>query len=457
MKIVLATPFQENRLQRQYHNIPQLGIGYLAACILESGFDCDVLDAKMLHLSLQAVSAQIKKINPDVVGITAMTNEIIRGHTMAGEIKKILPDTVVVVGGCHASAIPVETLNEFNNFDFVVVGEGESTFVELLKFLRDEGKSLTAIKGIVYRQDDGKTEFTGRKDFIYELDSIPYPAWQKFPKTDYYPVMTSRGCPFDCNFCMHIMGKKIRYRTPLNVVDEIEKDIRHFHARRITFRDDTFTFDKERINGICDLIIKKRLNNNIEFDANTNVKVVSYSMFKKMKEAGFKKIAFGVESGNNDILKRMRKNINKDEIRQAVSLAKKAGLETTAYYILGHPYETKETVWDTIKFAAKLRTKHICIGIIVPYPGTEVFSMAKSGKGGYRLLEGATWADFDKYLGNALELESLSRKDLEYYQILGYIYFYIRNFYIFGLIKFFISHARTAIAILLRYVRRFIE
>lgn len=455
MKVLLATPFIENRLQSQYHNIPQLGIGYLAASISKSGFDCEVLDAKMLGLSLKEVLSRMYSIRPDILGISAMTCEIMRGQIMAEEAKKILPKVSIVVGGCHSTTLPLETLNEFKAFDFVIAGEGEETFVELLNSLKNDLQGLPFnIKGLAYRDTLGKVIFTGQKEFIEDLDNIPPPAWQKFPKTDYYPVITSRGCPFGCNFCMHIMGRKIRYRSPLNVVGEIEKDIELFNARRITFRDDTFTLENRRVEEICDLIIKRRLNKKIKCDANTNVRTVSYDIFKKMKEAGFRRIAFGVESGNEEILKNTGKGVNKNQIQEAVFLAKKAGLETTAYYILGHPDETKKTLWDTIKFAAKLRTKNVCIGIMVPYPGTEVFDMAKNGKGGYRLIKGSTWADFDKYLGNALQLDNIPRSSLEFYQILGYIYFYVRNFYILGMFKFLLTYLRTIIAILLRWIHR---
>jgi len=192
---------------------------------------------------------------------------------------------------------------------------------------------------------------------------------------------------------------------------------------------------------ICDLMISDGLNKRIKWTALSRVTGVDQALFDKMKEAGCIKVDFGVESGNPDVLKRIKKEITVTDAEKTIRMAKKAGLKTGSYFILGHPYETTQTMRDTIKLATKLNTNTVSFGIMVPYPGTEVYEMASKGEGNYKLIS-EKWDDFDKQIGNALELEGLPRKELEKWQIKAYTTFYLHNYRLLDIVRMAISQRK---------------
>jgi anaerobic magnesium-protoporphyrin IX monomethyl ester cyclase len=184
-----------------------------------------------------------------------------------------------------------------------------------------------------------------------------------------------------------------------------------------------------------DQIMEAGLHRRIKWQANTRANVGDYGLFRKMREAGCVSVGLGIESGNAQVLRRIKKGITLSAAETAVRLAKKAGLETRCFYIIGHPHETRKTAWDTIKFAARLNSDHAAFGLMVPYPKTEVAEMAERGEGNYRIVS-SHWSDYDKYLGNALELEQLSRRQLQVLQAQAYLFFYLRNFRVFALLRY---------------------
>jgi len=254
-----------------------------------------------------------------------------------------------------------------------------------------------------------------------------------------YRIITSRGCPFPCVFCMRASGKTQRVRSPENVVSEIEHVIKVEKPEKFMFSDETFTLNKNHVNRICDLLIEKKLHKEIKWGSTTRVDVISFELLDKMKSAGCYEIQFGVESGNEQVLRAIRKNIHMDQASKAINLAKRVGLHTEAAFILGHPNETFDTAYDTINFAAQLNPDILQLGIMVPYPGTEVASMAERGEGGYKILSN-NWSDYNKQLGNALELDSLSRVDLEKLQLIGYLKLFIFNRRFLGLLRFIFAY-----------------
>lgn len=450
MKVVLidAPPIThiEKHDNRSY---PHLGLAYIAAYLQSKNIDVQVIDAKFSKLGMQQVEAQLLYEKPDVIGLTAMTHEINQAAAVAAFAKANLKDATLVIGGVHATALPEHTIKEFPCFDFVVYGEGEITFHELIMSL-NEGRGYEDISGIVYRAPDGIRK-TGARGLILDLDELPYPAWGLFPRADEYPIMMSRGCPFKCNFCMRVMGNKLRSRSAGNVFAELEKLIRNYGAQKIHFLDETLTIHTKRLNELLEIMLQKGLEKEITWDAQSRSDAAEYSLFKKMRDAGCTWLGFGVESGNPEILEASGKAITLAQVENAVKLAKKAGIKTDGYFILGHPNETSKTASDTTSFAAKLNPTRITIGIMTPYPGTDIYEMAIKGEGGYKLIS-TNWSDYNKNVGNSLEMTTLSRKDLEKLQMLGYVKFYLYNFRFIAGVQYFLSQWRLGLSILKKFL-----
>ena len=439
MKLVLIHPPAKTVIeQKDIPDYQHIGLGYLSSYLENSGVEVKVIDAKLERLTLEEVVEMALHEEPDVIGLTAMTHEIDRANEIAVSIRNRINEALFVIGGVHVTALPRETLTAYNVFDVGIIGEGELTLQKLVDMLVQRKRDFSAIDGIVYRKGTG-IMLNKEQSWIQDLDLLPFPAWHHFPKATMYRIITSRGCPFPCVFCMRASGKTQRVRSPENVVSEIEHVIKVKKPEKFMFSDETFTLNKNHVNRICDLLIEKKLHKEIKWGSTTRVDVISFELLDKMKSAGCYEIQFGVESGNEQVLRAIRKNIHMDQASKAINLAKEVGLRTEAAFILGHPNETFDTAYDTINFAAQLNPDILQLGIMVPYPGTEVASMAERGEGGYKILSN-NWSDYNKQLGNALELDSLSRVDLEKLQLIGYLKLFIFNRRFLGLLRFIFAY-----------------
>ncbi len=404
-----------------------------------------IIDGKFERIDLQDIKQRLSLWKPNVVGITAMTHEIQRAAQVADIVKEILPEAITVLGGAHATALPAQTLTEFPAFDVAVCGEGECTFFDFVSTIGNVG-GWEKVKGIAYRVVNG-IQTNEPRDLINNLDELPSPAWELYPRSNAYPLITARGCPFRCNFCMRVLGNKLRKRSPENVINELKSVLNTYSPKFIHFVDETFTIDKRHANDLLELMLENGLHKKIKWDAQTRADVSDYNLLKKMRTAGCEWIGFGVESGNEQILEATGKGITLNQALNAVNAAKKAGIKTDGFFIFGHPFETTKTVWDTINFATKLNTTTVTFGTMVPYPGTQIYELAQKGEGGYRLLS-QDWQDFNKNIGNSLELTTLSRKQMERAQILGYLKFYLFNLRFIAGIQYLILQRRLALAIL---------
>lgn len=233
---------------------------------------------------------------------------------------------------------------------------------------------------------------------------------------------------------MRALGKKVRERSSQNVAEEMEWLVDTFHPRRIIFIDETYTLRKHRILELTDLIIAKGLHKKVRWVAQTRADRCDSEVFSRMKQAGCEKVEFGVESGNQEILNHVEKNLRLSQVVEGIRTAKKAGLETACSFILGHPYETEETIQDTINFAVKLKPDFVSFGIMAPYPGTKIWEMVQSGEGNYHLLSD-NWNKFLRFGGGCLELTNLSFAKLERLQAKAYIHFYLRTFKLIRLLQ----------------------
>lgn len=404
---------------------PHIGLGYLATYANRHGILCDVIDAKLERIDLKSLLNRLERYRGEeglVFGFTAMTHEISRIAHTAEEVKKAFPKAFFVLGGVHITALPEQTLDVFKVFDAGIIGEGERSFVKLVERHR-AGSSLQDIDGIAFKEG-GCIVHNRKTEWITNLDEVGYPDWSLFPKAMEYPINIGRGCPIPCVFCMRASGTKSRFRSLENIVEELDMLERLYSPGYVHFFTDDFGYSKDLTNRLLDTMIEKKYA--FKWRAGMRVTNISVELLKKMKAAGCDHFEVGIESGNKEILKAIRKGITLDQAEQTVKMAKEAGLDCWCYFILGHPNETWKTAMDTINFLCRINPKNAAIGIMVPYPGTEVWEMAKKGEGGYRLLS-TDWKDFNKQIGNALELKDLSRKQLEFLQIYGYIKLFLVN------------------------------
>jgi len=392
-----------------------LGIAYLAAILEQNNVFVCCLDYQIEELDFQKLRRLIKDKAINIVGITSTTPAIVNAYKIVSFVKTVNPKIKILMGGIHPTVLPEEALS--HGADIVVRGEGERTFTELVPFLDGEkAKNLFNIKGISYfeRQRETSSVYKAGKKFIHntpreritDLDGIPFPArrlfkfpqkympFLKFKKDEYSAhLISSRGCTGKCVFCnKQIFSRQITYRSAENIVEEIKMLKDKYGIKEISFADDFFTFDAKRVKEICRLLIKEKLN--IKWAcSNTRVDVIDKKMFELMKTSGCYRVLFGVESGNNQVLKKIGKDITLSEVKKAFKMAQKTGLLTGGYFIIGHHVDTPRTINQTIKFAKDLEADAVQFTINTPFPGTALYQILKNK--GWLLSE--NWEDYQMF------------------------------------------------------------
>lgn len=400
----------------------------------------------------------MKDFKPDVIGITAMTHEVIQASQIASQLKKQL-NSPVIIGGPHVTALPERTLVEFPDFDYGIFGEGENTFLELLKHLQQGTElKLSTIKGLVFRNGEGNICINEQRPFLTstELDILPYPAFHHYygkpphALTDGqpYPMISSRGCPYNCAFCMKVLGSKIRRRSAQNICREIEYAVSTYGIHKIDFIDDIFLSNNQETRNILQLMLERGIQERIKWTALGRVDLVNPELIALARKAGCYRVGLGIESGDNEILKAIGKGITVEQVKKAVRIIKDAGISVTTYFILGHPNETMQTIRKTVDLAIELNTDIVSVGLMVPFPGTKIFDMALRGEGGYHLLT-QVWSEYDKYCAKALEIEGLPHKELVKWQRRALINLYLKNFRFIEVLRFF-WHKRRVFQFLIK-------
>jgi radical SAM superfamily enzyme YgiQ (UPF0313 family) len=374
-----------------------LGLSYIAAVVSKDGHEVKIYNAdyksekkyadlrklfegydnykkilsNLKHPLWLEIKENIKRFSPDIVGITMLTGTYKSAVNVGRIVKEINKDITVVVGGTHPTVLPEETIKN-DCFDHVARGEGEYIFLDIVN-----GKKPEDIKGLTYINKDNQVANNPDREFIKDLDSLPLPSRDLYLNVDehmdYGYVMTGRGCPFECTFCASkkMWKKRTRFRSPQNVVKEVKETNKKFGTTFFYFVDDTFTMNKKRSKEICRLLIKNNLD--ITWICDTRVDTLDEELAKLMKQAGCVRVKLGVESGCERILKMTKKNITKKQIKTAVSIMKKVGIETTAYLMIGFPTETKDEAEETLAFAGEIDSDYYSLSILAPYPGTEIY------------------------------------------------------------------------------------
>ncbi|RLG92853.1 MAG: B12-binding domain-containing radical SAM protein [Candidatus Hecatellales archaeon] len=416
---------------------PPMGLTYLAAVLEKYGYHVEILDAPVLSLSHEQIEEEIKKREPDIVGITATTAMINSALQVAKTAKTVLPESIVVLGGIHVTFSYESIMRENPFVDIACIGEGEYTLLELVQTLEKEG-DLKNVKGIVYRKN-GELVKNQPRPLIENLDELPFPARHLLPMHKYKAfgenmilgtILTSRGCPFNCIFCSSslLFGKKFRARSPKNVVDEVEQFQEAYKTRYVEFVDDTFTFDRKRAEAICKEIIDRKLDT--RWVCSCRVDLIDKELMQTLKKAGCVMIYFGVESGVQRIINLMRKGIKLEQAERVMKWAREVGIETVASFVFGIPGETWEDAMQTIKFAKKLNPDYVQFSIATPFPGTELYQIAK--REGLLLTE-----DWSKYtvLKPVMRTKELSVEQLQRLIKKAYFSFYLRPSVVFRYLK----------------------
>lgn len=356
---------------------PPLSLACLAGVLENAGVTVRILDLVVFPQNQTTIADVLEQFQPDVVGVTAVTMTAETAFALLREVKRVAPDVLTVMGGPHVTFSTEETLSAVTALDVIIRGEGEQTFPALLENA-DRRARWETIAGLAFRKNGGICHSPWRKP-IRDLNGLPEPARHGLPLGRYrtlgmpVSVTTSRGCPFQCVFCVgrRMVGSRVRYRSPLQVVDEIE-GLAARGFRQVNIADDLFTANAKHCLAICDEINRRNLK--IRWSSFARVDTVSVPLLTRMREAGCHAISFGMESGNPDILKRVRKQISLAQAEAAVAMCRQAGMEAHASFILGLPGETPETLAQTLAFAKRLEQQGLSYGfhLLAPFPGTAI-------------------------------------------------------------------------------------
>ncbi len=430
-KIILVEPPTGEKKITSFR-YPPMGLLAMATYLDREGYEVELIDATIDNLSLDALVDIIKNKKPEVVGISAMSVNISQTFKLAEALKKINPEIKIIVGGVHPTIAPEHTVkNEF--VDFVVMGEGELTTIDLLKALENDESDFSSILGLAYKKD-GEIIVNPKRPLIENIDKLPIPLYHlldidkyKSPyakKAPFISMVRSRGCPYNCTFCGNpkMFGRTFRCQTPARTIKEIDYLVKAFKIKEISFKDTELTLDLN-LEKLCDLLIEK--NYDLIWTCNGRVNNLTENLLRKMKKAGCCSITFGIESGNQEILNRLKKQITLSQVREAVKMAKAAGLQIVTNFMIGNPHDTKETIEETINFAVELDTDYAYFGFTTPFPGTELREEAELN---HWILDDSLEAiRYDDCMMNATNLPI---EELKKYLDIAYRRFYFRPTYI---------------------------
>lgn len=403
MKVVLVVPPQENfieayssyKLDKDREVRPHLGILYIASALRETlGLNPVIIDCLAEDLNHKKLEDRLSGENPDVVGVTVSTFNLLDCIEVAESTKKICPDSKVCFGGNHATLYPRETL-AIPDVDAVVVGEGEHTFTEFVESI-GLGTSLDAVDGLGWKGDDGTVILNRPRKLEDSLDNLPMPAYDLVDLARYTValsmdspvahIQTSRGCPFNCKFC-DIRKSGLRSRSPEKVLDELQW-IKGLGAKEFFILDDTFTASRKRALELTRMIGKSGLN--IPYKISSRVDTVDQELVDSLASSGCYSIHFGVESGSQRNLDNIGKGIRIQQVRDSFAMARAAGIRTFAHMMIGLPGETREEVQQSEQLAKSIGADHANYTICTPLPGTELYRTAlKEG-----LLPTDVWQEF---------------------------------------------------------------
>jgi len=405
MKILLVNPafYDESEFKNKYSEYldwvkggnlyvapfePPLGLAYLTAYLKQKGQDVELIDMQGLMMDSSELIKRIEKAKPDLVGVTAMTTTFPVALKVARLVRELLPESKTLLGGVHPTLDP-EGVLKHSEVDFVIRGEGEEALYGLVNALKGEG-TFEEVNGLCYR--DGERAIIKEKAIIEDSNSIPMPDYDAFPVEQYIKhnqflrgirgisMLISRGCPFGCTFCAvhQTMGRKWRAKSPELLVNEVITLRDRYNLEGIWFKDSIFNMNPVWIKKFCNLMIEKNVG--ISWQANTRIDLVDEEQLKLMKKAGLTQLDFGIESGSNRTLSKLKKNITVDQIKEKIKFVRKY-VKVFGFFMIGIPGEEEKDVLETFELAKELNLDTSSWSIYSPLPGSTLYDeLVEEGK-----------------------------------------------------------------------------
>lgn len=425
-----------------------LGVGYLAAVLERSGHEVEVIDFQIEKITLEQLTERVGKRSYDMCGISTTTPFSRIAYVVASTIKEIFPGTPIVLGGPHTVAVGKDVFGDCPSANYAVYGEGEVTILELLEAIGGK-RSLESVNGLGFRKGSDIV-LTAEREFVQDLDSIPFPAYHHFRLEKYRPlvaqyrrlpwasIISSRGCPYRCIYCNErVWGRTYRFRSAANVLEEILLLKNTYGVREISFADDTFTINRKRTVELCEMLIAA--GNPVIWKCSTRVDKVDFELLKIMKEAGCYSIGVGVESGSQKILDIIKKDVTKEQIWKAFRDARMTGMETRAYFMLNLPHDDVKTTEETIRFSRELDADYVDFEFAHPFPGTAFRRLIENDER-YTIMKDK-WDDPKAQIGNRIVYlqPGLPEEALRKYMKKAFIGYYLRP-------RQILRHARSLFA-----------
>jgi radical SAM superfamily enzyme YgiQ (UPF0313 family) len=328
------------------------------------------------HAIWQEAEEVMRESRPDIIGITYLSTKKGSVEFLTRLAKRLFPGVTVVLGGSHPSFLPAPSLEQ-TGADFVVMGEGEETFSELIRFLQNGDKRYENILGLAFRDASGRCVTTPARPLVADLDSLPFPDRESLYRPDSYRpddmgmIMTSRGCPYNCTFCSSIWERRTRFRSIDNILAEIEYLIERFGIENVYFKDDTFTIRRKWILAFCDALKKRDLG--VKWECLTRIELVDEELILRMREAGMFNLKIGIETGSERLLKATNKDISIGQIKRGAEILKRLGQQWSAFFMLGYPDETEEEMRMSLELIDEIRPTYVSMSTLVPYPGCATY------------------------------------------------------------------------------------
>jgi anaerobic magnesium-protoporphyrin IX monomethyl ester cyclase len=386
MKILLVVPnYLQSNFMISASFYPPLGIAMVGAALKKAGHDVRIIDATAERMNIHALTREATRFKPDVIGFTSNIAYAHKGTLTARWLNLHMPSTPVIFGGPWATS-RYEYLLSIDAINYVVLGEGEETVVDLVSAI-EHGQDIMGVEGIAFKKD-GRIVNTRPRPFNENLDSLPFPAWELLPGhrkyfwdpkgSHYYPLITSRGCPYGCINCSKLVhGYKMRYRSVENVMAEIRYLHDRFKADEIIIIDDGFNYDIDRAERICDEIMKLGFKIHLRFTNGLRADKISPRLAWKLKQAGAYDIVIGIESGNQELVNKIGKNLDLAKVEASVKMLKRLGIFTSGFFMVGMPGESIRSLLDTKRFVKRLDLDIALISRAIPFPGTRLYDIVK--------------------------------------------------------------------------------
>lgn len=437
MNVLLVVP------KRPAKNIlPQedIGVAYIAAAVKKAGHTVEVLDCHLLDYDVKEFVSRFRKGKYDLAAFKSLTIDYPMVVRYCDAIKKESPSTTTLIGGPQPSALPNYIMDNARSLDYGIKGEGEEGMTTLLGLMEEHGNNIPASKlnnapGLIHRIHGEVRTAVNQPSFLADLDKLDFPDWSVFDIAKYpptpglgksFPIVTTRGCPSLCTFCCNnmIFGRKVRFRTVGNVLEEVGCLVGRYGARHINILDNNFASKFEFVADFCDTKIKKYPHLSFDISQGMRIESINVDLVKMLDKAKCRLVGVGIESGDQEVLKRVNKGIDLGMIKEKLKILKSnSGIRVIGFFILGFPFETKKQIRRTIEYAMSLPIDFAAFTLFTPFPGTELFD--ELVKAGTLAVSRIDWSQMQLDRRN-FKHNLITDKELKSLQKEAYFRFYMR-------------------------------